>query len=251
MLRIAQNLKRLRLDMRLTQEELAARVGVSGQAVSKWERDECYPDFTLLPGLANCFGVTVDELLGMAEIKGKLWGVYARANALLAERRYPDAVAVYDEALRTFPADLGLSAARAEALAMAGEGLEQAVEACERFLAVGDMDDKRRASVTAALCSLYHASGMTEKAELLARSRPHARESRELLLPQFLQQPEREAYLRAQLPDLLTELCRLVEGRADSCEEALRQITLGPCRERIDPGEAMRTIVDFLQESEG
>ena len=82
---IAKNLRRLRLDMGLTQEELAERVGVTGQAVSKWERDECYPDITLLPGLAGCFGVTVDELLGMAEIKGKMWGVYARANALQLE----------------------------------------------------------------------------------------------------------------------------------------------------------------------
>ena len=52
---IAKNLRRLRLDKGLTQEELAERVGVTGQAVSKWERDECYPDITLLPGLANCF----------------------------------------------------------------------------------------------------------------------------------------------------------------------------------------------------
>ena len=79
---IAQNLKRLRLDMGITQEELAQRIGVTGQAVSKWERDECYPDITLLPGLANCFDVTVDELLGMSEIKGKMWNVYARANTL-------------------------------------------------------------------------------------------------------------------------------------------------------------------------
>ena len=58
---IARNLKRLRLDMGLTQEDLAERVGVTGQAVSKWERDECYPDITLLPGLANCFDVPCTE----------------------------------------------------------------------------------------------------------------------------------------------------------------------------------------------
>lgn len=245
---IAKNLKRLRLDMGFTQEELAKRVGVTGQAVSKWERDECYPDITLLPGLANCFGVTVDELLGMTEIKGKMWGVYARANTLQAEGKYHDAAAVYDEALKTFPADLGLSLARAEALAMAGEGIDQAIEACEHFLA-GDMREKSRASVAAVLCFLYRSAGMTEKAELLARSRPHARESRELLLPNFLKQPEREGYLREHLPGILTNICRLIDGGKDTIEEELRQILLGMYRELIDPADAIKKIAGFLNES--
>lgn len=244
---IAKNLKRLRLDMGLTQEDLARRIGVTGQAVSKWERKECYPDITLLPGLANCFEVTVDELLGMTEIKGKMWGVYARANTLQKEGKYHDAAAVYDEALKTFPADLGLSAARAEALAMAGEGIDHAIEACECFLA-GDMSEKRRASVAAVLCFLYRSAGMTEKAELLARSRPHTCESRELLLPNFLKQPEREAYLREHLPRILTDICNLIDGSTKPYEEELRQISLGLYRELIDPADAMRKIVGFLSE---
>ncbi len=247
MMLIAKNLKRLRLDMGLTQEELAAHIGVTGQAVSKWERNECYPDITLLPGLANCFGVTIDELLGMAEIKGKMWGVYAQANTLQAEGKYHEAVAIYDEALKTFPTDLGLSAARAEALAMAGEGIENAIEACERLL-TGDISDKRRAGAIAVLCYLYRSAGMTEKAELLARSRPHARESRELLLPNFLKQPEREAYLREHLPSILTDICKLVDGRTDTGEEELRQVSLGMYQELIDPAVAMSKITAFLRE---
>lgn len=243
---IAKNLKRLRLDMRLTQEELAERIGVTGQAVSKWERDECYPDITLLPGLANCFGVTVDELLGMKEIKGRMWGVYARANALQKDGKYHEAAAVYEEVLKTFPGDLGLAAARAEALAMAGEGVGAAIEACERFLA-GDMSEKRRGTEVATLCFLYHSAGMTEKAELLARSRPHARESRELLLPNFLNQPEREAYLREHLPGILTEICKLIDGGAETGEEALRHIDLGMYRELVDPEDAMKKVAAFLR----
>ena len=45
------------------QEDLAAILGVSGQAVSKWENDQTCPDISLLPPLAETLGVSVDELL--------------------------------------------------------------------------------------------------------------------------------------------------------------------------------------------
>lgn len=48
----------------LTQEQLGAKLGVSGQAVSKWEKGESMPDILLLPELCDIFGVTVDKLLG-------------------------------------------------------------------------------------------------------------------------------------------------------------------------------------------
>lgn len=245
---IAKNLKRLRLDMGLTQEELAERVGVTGQAVSKWERDECYPDITLLPGLANCFDVTVDELLGMTEIKGKMWGVYARANTLKVEGKYHDAVAIYDEALITFPADLGLSAARAQTLAMAGEGIDHAIIMCERRLE-DDLNDHSRSGVVAVLCFLYRSAGMLEKAETLARRRPHARDSRELLLPNFLTQSERDAYLREHLPGILTAICELINGEKVTDEEHLRQTILGSYRAPIPPADAAIKIAGFLTET--
>lgn len=47
----------------LTQEELAAQLGVSSQAVSKWENDASCPDIALLPQLCKVLGVTTDELL--------------------------------------------------------------------------------------------------------------------------------------------------------------------------------------------
>lgn len=47
----------------MTQKELAERVGVSDKTVSHWERDESAPDISVLPILADIFGVTVDELL--------------------------------------------------------------------------------------------------------------------------------------------------------------------------------------------
>lgn len=47
----------------ITQDQLAEYMGVSSQAVSKWENDLSCPDITLLPKLADYFGITIDKLL--------------------------------------------------------------------------------------------------------------------------------------------------------------------------------------------
>lgn len=47
----------------LTQKQLAEKLCVSDKAVSRWERDECAPDLTLIPVIAEIFGITTDELL--------------------------------------------------------------------------------------------------------------------------------------------------------------------------------------------
>lgn len=59
---ISQNLRRLRLDKEMTQEQLAAVLGVSCQSVSRWECGNTLPDVMLLPELARIYGVTVDDL---------------------------------------------------------------------------------------------------------------------------------------------------------------------------------------------
>ncbi len=59
----AQNFKKLRKEKGITQERIAEELGVSGQSVSRWELGICYPDFELLPPIANYFGVTIDTLL--------------------------------------------------------------------------------------------------------------------------------------------------------------------------------------------
>ena len=53
-----------RKSLNLTQDALAQQLGVTNQAVSKWESDQCCPDVMLLPKLADIFGITIDELFG-------------------------------------------------------------------------------------------------------------------------------------------------------------------------------------------
>lgn len=68
---IGENIRRLRTQKGLTQEELADFIGVSFQAVSKWERAQAYPDIEIIPIIANFFGVTIDELMGNSHIRAE------------------------------------------------------------------------------------------------------------------------------------------------------------------------------------
>ena len=53
-----------RKTLGLTQEGLAQKLGVTNQAVSKWESGQSCPDLALLPRIADLFGITIDELFG-------------------------------------------------------------------------------------------------------------------------------------------------------------------------------------------
>ncbi len=67
MLQFNDKIKKLRKENDMTQEQVAGYMGVSSQAVSRWETGITCPDIFVLPSLAKLFGVTVDELLGVDE----------------------------------------------------------------------------------------------------------------------------------------------------------------------------------------
>lgn len=60
---ISSNLKRYRKLFKLTQEGVADRIGVSRQAVAKWETGETIPDINSCAALAEMFGITLDDLV--------------------------------------------------------------------------------------------------------------------------------------------------------------------------------------------
>lgn len=63
-IKINEQIAFLRKQKGITQEEMARALGVTNQAVSKWELGQCCPDIGLLPDIAKMFEVSVDELLG-------------------------------------------------------------------------------------------------------------------------------------------------------------------------------------------
>ena len=61
---IGTNIYALRKEKKITQAQLAERLGVSDQAISKWENNQCAPDVSLFPIIADYFGVSIDRLFG-------------------------------------------------------------------------------------------------------------------------------------------------------------------------------------------
>lgn len=78
---IGNQIRQLRSRRGATQEELAERLGVTAQAVSKWERGVATPDIAILPEISAYFGVTIDELFALSDetrmerIQNMLWDV--------------------------------------------------------------------------------------------------------------------------------------------------------------------------------
>lgn len=122
---------KLRKERNMTQADLAAVMGVTDKAVSKWERDLSYPDIASFPRLAQTLGVTVDELMRSGDMEDK------------AESRKKDRGDIIQLALKAVALAMGIAVTVLsilgeidgdDALTMLGAGL-----AC---LAVNALSDK-------------------------------------------------------------------------------------------------------------
>ena len=67
-LHLGENIRNLRKAADMTQEQLAERLGVSYQSISRWENGGTYPDLEVIPAIAKIFSVSTDALLGIPEI---------------------------------------------------------------------------------------------------------------------------------------------------------------------------------------
>lgn len=172
-IRIGENIKRLRKAKSVTQEQIAEILGLSVTAVSKWERNETYPDITLLFPLAHYFGVTLDELMGydeervQAEISETL--TYYRSLWLTEQSKAREVIV---KAYRDYPNDYPVMHYYMWNLAgdMADNDTETLLAHKDEFLGICDKilsgctEETVRLNAWNMKAKLLHAEGKTEEA---------------------------------------------------------------------------------------
>ncbi len=97
---IGANIKRLRTEKGVTQEQLAEAMNVTCAAVSKWERGDTFPDITALQPLAFYFGVSLDTLMGYDKEKYE-----KEIDEILTEYRKTGDRRIIEKAYREYPND--------------------------------------------------------------------------------------------------------------------------------------------------
>ncbi len=101
---IGDKIRTLRKQRGITQEQLADAVGISFQAVSKWENGIALPDITLAPVLASYFGVSMDELFdyNLKETEAKIKGICDKAY-VFRESDPSRSREILEEGLKDYP----------------------------------------------------------------------------------------------------------------------------------------------------
>lgn len=208
-------IKELRKQRGVTQETMAEALGVTAQAISRWESQSGYPDMELIPVIAGYFGVTIDKLFGYEWERQHQ--VERLAQEILAMKRQNDGedvcmaacIAAARNALIEFPGDEKLLFCLATSLYQAGyvwdgerhltdrDGYDaldvarhqqntqwqEAVKIYEKLLTMGCEGEMRHTAIRE-LMQLYKNLGLHEKAKGLAERAPDLRSCRELLLLQ-------------------------------------------------------------------
>lgn len=232
---IGENLKKQRKLRELTQEQLADILGVSFQAVSKWERGEVYPDIELLPTIAEYFGITTDELMGMKEIRDS-----SKADKILETVRensragkIEENLKILEEAVKRFPNNFKLLAEYASNLTFVnwntkGEPYRQnnlkAISIAERILAECT-DPEIRGGIQGDLCYFYERSGQHDKAIEAADKLSGVWSSREMVKMALLKGDELMEFAQWVVIDLANAMYLTLRYLSDLKGENAPQMT--------------------------
>ncbi len=146
----------LRRERGMTQEQLAAALGVSAPAVSKWETDNSYPDITLLCPLARALGTDVDNLLTFEEelSQEKLGQYMVEIIEMIRQGEMSQAEQKVNSLLHRYPSDMPLKFSAIGALSFlemnlelggSGEdGTETSREVCDKKDTKTKEEDRQR-----------------------------------------------------------------------------------------------------------
>ena len=172
MISIGQNIRRLRRERDITQEGLAEFLGITAQAVSGWECDRSMPDIAQLPLLANIFGVTTDEILGVnvAAREASIDEICKNARRTDADGYRDESIRILRKGLLDYPNSYKIMVLLAGNLYMAGQ-FDESLALNQKVLQECT-DIGIRADATSNLCSLYDHLGQKQKAVETAMTLP-------------------------------------------------------------------------------
>ncbi len=243
---IGEIIKRLRRERDLTQEEMAAHLGVSFQSISKWERGDGYPDITMLPALANYFGISVDELLGTSEIEKR--ERYDEINRTWAEnnkqKRNAENVALMRQSLKAFPNDALLLVQLSTSLEKLDgtpeekrRHLLESIAVQEQILRYGE-DSEVRGATMYNICHAYWKAGERDKALAQAQKLPNLYKARENALVYFLEGEEKRQVAKEAITPLAWAIVHHLTALAETESSPI-------CKQRIS------SILEILLECDG
>ena len=225
---IGKNIKELRHRDGRTQEDLATALGVTGQAVSRWESNGGYPDMEMVPAIANYFHVSIDELFGYhGDREAQIQKIVDKAGARLRAQGgflgegsddLTETVEMLRTALEEFPGEPELMIKLAEALFFLGwQKNEEVKRLCwqeslqvyEKLLSM-DLPIKYREASLLMMIHLYKNLGKQEKAKNLASEQSSIIFSKEILLSLVTTAEEGDKYQGELILVLLRELSGVI-----------------------------------------
>lgn len=221
-----ENLRKLRLSRGNRQEDLATHLGVSVQSVSKWERGENLPDLTLIPAIASYYDVSVDDLLGVGEVRKqeKIDWYFAESKRLLHDGKTEENIELMRKAVKEFPNEYKLIGHLAFSLFFGNRGdkamLSEAIELYEKVMRESTDPAIREISINH-LCYSYHFLGNNEKAKEYAEMGGYMHNSKEALLSAVLDGEEGNNHKKYLIASSLRMILNTIEN-LDSIDRLTR-----------------------------